>query len=95
MDPAVDAGADMVAAGKQGGARGRTNGAAGVEVGKTCATGHELVERRSFHGTTITADVLPPEIVGQQHHDVRTLRGMAGSAEHSGENRKKISEHAE
>ena len=61
-DPAVHAGADVMPAGQQRGARGRTNRAAGIEFSKPGASGRQSVQGRGLHRAAITANVLPPQI---------------------------------
>ena len=66
----IDSGADVVAAGEEGGARGGADRSAGMEVGETHATGGQFVEDRGLDGTAVAADVAVAEIVDEKGDDV-------------------------
>jgi hypothetical protein len=68
----VHTGAYMVPAGKRRCSRGRADSTTGMKVRETNAACSKTIERRSLHGTTVTTDVFPTEIVDVQHDDVRT-----------------------
>ena len=69
-DDRVDSGADVVAAGEEGGARGGTDRGSGVEVGEAHATGGKAVEDGRLDGATVTADVAVAEVVDEEGDDV-------------------------
>jgi hypothetical protein len=66
----IDSGADVVAAGEEGGARRGADRSPGMEVGESHATGGQLVEDRGLDGTPVTANVAVTEIVDEECHDV-------------------------
>ena len=59
----IDSGADVVAAGEEGGTRRGTDRSPGMEVGEAHAFGGQLVEDRGLHGAAVTADVAVPQVV--------------------------------
>ena len=65
-----------ILAGKDGGARGRTEGAGGVSIGEAHAIAGELVDMRGLIvRTPVGADVAPADIVDQEEHDVEFVGG--------------------
>ena len=69
----IDSGADVVAAGEEGGTRRGTDWSPRMEVGKTHAAGSQLVEDGGPDGTAIAANVPVTKIVDQQGDHIGTL----------------------
>ena len=69
----IDSGADVVAAGEEGGARRGADRRSGMEVGEAHALGGQLVEDRGLDWTAVTANVSVAEVVDKQSDDVRVF----------------------
>ena len=70
IEDGIDSGADVVATGEEGGARGGADRSPGMEVGEAHATGGQLVEDGSLGGTAVAADVAVTQIVDKESDDV-------------------------
>ena len=77
-DDGVDPSADVVAAGEEGGARGRADWGPGVEIGEAHAFGSQFVEDGSLDGTAVASDVAVAQVVGKEGDDVRAGCGAQG-----------------
>ena len=63
-------------AGQQGGARGRTNGPAGMAIGKQHPFSSKFVEiGRLNDRVTVASEVAVSKIIGKEHDDIRPLAG--------------------
>jgi hypothetical protein len=69
----IDSGADVVAAGEEGGARRGADRRSGMEVGEAHALGGQLVEDRGLDWTPVTAEVTVAKVVDKQSDDVRVF----------------------
>ena len=72
-DDGIDSGAIVMAARKEGGARGGTTRGARVKIGEAHAPGGQLVENGSLDGAAVTAKVPVPQVVNKQSDYVRTF----------------------
>ena len=61
----IDSGADVVAAGEEGGARRGADRRSGMEVGEAHALGGQVVENGRLDRPPVTADVAVPEVVDE------------------------------
>ena len=61
----IDSGADVVAAGEEGGARRRTDRRSGMEISEAHPTGGQLVEDRGLDWAPVTAEVTVPQVVDE------------------------------
>ena len=64
LDNGVDAGAQVLTPGEEGGAGGRADWGAGVEVSEAHALGRQGIEGRGLDGAPIATDVLHAKIIG-------------------------------
>ena len=78
LQHAVNARSQVLPSGHQGCSRRRTDCRTGMKVGEPHTVGGQTIEGRRLHRPAVTADVLPAQVIGQQHDDVWAIRGRGG-----------------